>query len=287
MSFFFHSLRLLERIIGRLCGGGIPCVSSPRRRRRRWGRGSIIKAPTPAAGGGGEGMDIAVAAEERRWEEVALAFVEHYYHLFDTSRPSLAGLYDSTSLLSFEGQAEIGAAAIARRLAAPSFDQCRHRISTVDCEPSPPTRGILVFVSGSIELPSEEHHLRFSQVLQPSPSLPPPRRASPIAINGRLPSPGLSSLWLQMFQLVPTPQGGLVVQNDIFRLLYSWPPAPLLRLLPPLHLPSLRLLCSLPLSLRRTSDEGWPSPAPEKTTGYPPQCDANGRRRKNRPVSSY
>ncbi|CAA7392149.1 unnamed protein product [Spirodela intermedia] len=144
-------------------------------------------------------MDVA-AAEERRWEAVAMAFVEHYYHLLDTSSPSLAGLYDSTSLLSFEGQPEFGAEAIARRLAAaPPFDRYRHRVSTVDCQPSPPTGGILVFVSGSLELPGEEH-----------------RSASPIAING-----GLSSLSLQMFQLVPTPQGGFVVQNDIFRRLYT------------------------------------------------------------------
>uniref|UniRef100_A0A1D1YJW8 Nuclear transport factor 2 n=1 Tax=Anthurium amnicola TaxID=1678845 RepID=A0A1D1YJW8_9ARAE len=146
-----------------------------------------------AAAAAALGMDPSVenrvdtTAEEQRAEAVARAFVDHYYNLFDTSRPSLAALYDPSSMLSFEGQRVRGAEEVARRLGALPFDRCRHHVSTVDCQPSPAAGGILVFVSGCLELPGEEHQLKFSQ----------------------------------MFQLIPTPQGSFFVQNDIFRLIYG------------------------------------------------------------------
>ncbi|EFH62989.1 hypothetical protein ARALYDRAFT_893740 [Arabidopsis lyrata subsp. lyrata] len=42
--------------------------------------------------------------------------------------------------------------------------QCKHDISTVDCQPSGPASGMLVFVSGNLQLAGEEHALKFSQV---------------------------------------------------------------------------------------------------------------------------
>ncbi|XP_010533830.2 PREDICTED: nuclear transport factor 2 [Tarenaya hassleriana] len=128
---------------------------------------------------------------EKRAEEVGKAFVEHYYSLFDKDRSSLSCLYDSTSMLTFEGQKINGAEDISNKLNHLPFDQCRHLISTVDCQPSSLSGGggcgIVVFVSGSLQLQGEEHPLRFSQ----------------------------------MFQLIPTPQGSFFVQNDIFRLNYG------------------------------------------------------------------
>ncbi|CAN6458031.1 unnamed protein product [Victoria cruziana] len=120
-------------------------------------------------------------------EVVGRAFVDHYYHLFDNSRSSLATLYQPSSLLTFEGQKIEGATDISERLCRLPFDQCRHSISTIDSQPSSIAGGILVFVSGNLHLPGEEHPLRFSQ----------------------------------MFHLVPTMQGSFFVQNDIFRLNYG------------------------------------------------------------------
>ena len=103
--------------------------------------------------------------DEQQFELVARAFVDHYYHLFDTNRAALFSLYDQTSMLSFEGQKVQGAKEISQKLTQLPFDQCRHAISTIDCQPSPFAGGILVFVSGNLQLPGEEHHLKFSQVM--------------------------------------------------------------------------------------------------------------------------
>ncbi|KAH7662173.1 Nuclear transport factor 2 domain-containing protein [Dioscorea alata] len=124
---------------------------------------------------------------EEQLEMVAKAFVEHYYNLFDTARLALPSLYNPTSILSFEGQTVHGAEEIGRKLMQLPFDHCRHYVSTIDCQPSPVAGAILVFVSGNLQLPCEEHQLKFSQ----------------------------------MFQLVPTQQGSFFVQNDIFRLNYG------------------------------------------------------------------
>ncbi|KAK1260137.1 Nuclear transport factor 2 [Acorus gramineus] len=120
-------------------------------------------------------------------ELVAKAFVDHYYHLFDNNRTSLSSLYGTTSMLTFEGQKIHGAEEIARKLIELPFNHCKHFVSTVDGQPSSVLGGILVFVSGSLQLPGEEHLLKFSQ----------------------------------MFQLIPTSQDSFYVQNDIFRLNYG------------------------------------------------------------------
>ncbi|KAJ4982414.1 hypothetical protein NE237_033251 [Protea cynaroides] len=124
---------------------------------------------------------------EEQVELVGKAFVDHYYHLFDTNRASLSSLYQPTSMLSFEGQKIQGMEEIASKLTQLPFDQCHHSISTIDSQSSSCTGGIIVFVSGNLQLQGEEHHLRFSQ----------------------------------MFHLIPTPQGSFFVQNDIFRLNYG------------------------------------------------------------------
>ncbi|KAM3333058.1 hypothetical protein ACQJBY_028271 [Aegilops geniculata] len=129
------------------------------------------------AGGAGSECDV-----------VGRAFVEYYYQTFDANRGALATLYGGTSVLSFEGHRVAGAAEIGLKLAQLPFEQCRHSICTIDCQPTPSfPGGILVFVSGNLQLAGEEHQLRFSQ----------------------------------MFQLVPNEQGSFFVQNDIFRLNYG------------------------------------------------------------------
>lgn len=98
-------------------------------------------------------------------DAVAKAFVEHYYSTFDTNRSGLANLYQDSSMLSFEGQKFQGTQSITAKLTSLGFQQCQHQISTVDCQPSGPAGGMLVFVSGNLQLPGEQHALKFSQVI--------------------------------------------------------------------------------------------------------------------------
>ncbi|KAI6692195.1 hypothetical protein NL676_019905 [Syzygium grande] len=75
---------------------------------------------------------------------------------------------------------------ILNRLRALPFQQCRHRINTVDGQPAGPARGVLVLVRGVLDfvgLDGEQHAHDFSQT----------------------------------FQLMPTPQGGFYILNDLFR----------------------------------------------------------------------
>ncbi|KAM1793255.1 hypothetical protein ACFX12_037018 [Malus domestica] len=112
-------------------------------------------------------------------EQVAMvgrAFVDHSIYLILIELP-LSTRYQPTSMLSFEGQKLFGADDISSKLKQLPFDQSKHLISTIDSQPSSPTGSIVVFVSGSLQLPGEEHLLRFSQ----------------------------------MFHLIPTPEGSFFV----------------------------------------------------------------------------
>ncbi|XP_057821436.1 nuclear transport factor 2A isoform X3 [Cryptomeria japonica] len=96
-------------------------------------------------------------------DAVAKAFVDHYYNIFDTNRAGLVSLYQDGSMLTFEGQKIQGVQGIVGKLTSLPFQQCKHNISTVDCQPSGPAGGMLVFVSGTLQLPGEQHQLKFSQ----------------------------------------------------------------------------------------------------------------------------
>lgn len=97
-------------------------------------------------------------------DDVSKAFVEHYYTTFDSNRAALANLYQEGSMLTFEGQKIQGAQNIVAKLTSLPFQQCQHGITTVDCQPSGPAGGMLVFVSGNLQLSGEQHALKFSQV---------------------------------------------------------------------------------------------------------------------------
>ncbi|GMY26558.1 nuclear transport factor 2B [Fagus crenata] len=96
-------------------------------------------------------------------DQVARAFVEHYYSTFDANRAGLATLYQDESMLTFEGQKIQGSPNIVAKLTSLPFQQCQHSITTVDCQPSGPAGGMLVFVSGNLQLAGEQHALKFSQ----------------------------------------------------------------------------------------------------------------------------
>ena len=96
-------------------------------------------------------------------DAVAKAFVEHYYSTFDANRAALVSLYQEGSMLTFEGQKIQGSQNIVAKLTSLPFQQCKHNITTVDCQPSG-AGGMLVFVSGTLQLAGEQHALKFSQV---------------------------------------------------------------------------------------------------------------------------
>jgi len=88
-------------------------------------------------------------------------------------------------MLTFEGQKFQGSQAIAQKLAALPFAQCKVQPSSMDFQPSV-SGGILVFVTGNIITEGESNPLKFSQV----------------------------------FHLMPV-NNSFVVTNDLFRLNYG------------------------------------------------------------------
>ncbi|QDZ21075.1 nuclear transport factor 2 [Chloropicon primus] len=123
------------------------------------------------------------------FESVGKAFVGHYYKTFDApgGRAQLGSLYQDTSMLTWEGQQMQGAQAIVQKLSSLPFQSCTHHVSTMDCQPSGQTGGIIVSVTGQLLVEGEQHPLKFSQV----------------------------------FQLMPSTPGNYFVLNDIFRLNYA------------------------------------------------------------------
>ncbi|XP_042433321.1 nuclear transport factor 2A-like isoform X11 [Zingiber officinale] len=92
------------------------------------------------------------------------AFAEHYYRTFESNPQALVGLYLDYSMLTFEGEKIQGAAAIVSKLTSHPFQQCAHAISTVDCQPSGFSGGVLVVVNGFLLLGGEQHPRMFSQI---------------------------------------------------------------------------------------------------------------------------
>jgi len=49
-------------------------------------------------------------------EDIAKAFVQHFYQAFDSNVDSLAGLFQPSSMLTFEGNQVLGSPAIIQKL---------------------------------------------------------------------------------------------------------------------------------------------------------------------------
>ncbi|KAL4331634.1 hypothetical protein AHAS_Ahas13G0519700 [Arachis hypogaea] len=92
-------------------------------------------------------------------DALAKAFVEHYYTTFDNNRPGLASLYQDGSMLTFEGQKIQGSPNIVAKLTSLPFSQCHHSITTVDCQPSAATNGMLVFMFHLLPTPQGSYYV--------------------------------------------------------------------------------------------------------------------------------
>ena len=80
------------------------------------------------------------------------AFVEHYYKTFDApgGRAQLGALYQDSSMLTWEGQKMQGTQNIVQKLSSLPFQSCTHHVSTMDCQPSGQSGGIIVSVTGQL-----------------------------------------------------------------------------------------------------------------------------------------
>ncbi|CAN6197314.1 unnamed protein product [Urochloa humidicola] len=93
----------------------------------------------------------------------AKAFVDQYYTTFDTNRAAMEGLFQEDSMLSFGGETFVGATAITAKLTSLQFSPCKHKVTTMDFQPSGSAGGMLVVVSGTMHF-EVEPLLKFTQV---------------------------------------------------------------------------------------------------------------------------
>jgi len=117
-------------------------------------------------------------------EEIATAFVKHFYSTFDTNVEGLAGLYSPQSMLTFEGNQVCGKDNIVEKLR--SIGVVKHEPKSMDVQPSSNPNALLIFVTGNIK------------------------------IGG-----GNPLHFCEMFQLLSTSSGSYYLHNDIFRLNYG------------------------------------------------------------------
>eukprot|EP01025_Chloroclados_australasicus_P022688 TRINITY_DN2326_c0_g1_i1.p3 TRINITY_DN2326_c0_g1~~TRINITY_DN2326_c0_g1_i1.p3 ORF type:complete len:123 (-),score=5.61 TRINITY_DN2326_c0_g1_i1:333-701(-) len=97
------------------------------------------------------------------YENIANAFIQHYYQTFDNNRPNTASLYAEQAYMTFEGQQVAGNQAISQKLQSLPFQKCNHKVQVVDAQPLP-SGGVIIFVQGQLLTEGETNPLRFSQV---------------------------------------------------------------------------------------------------------------------------
>mmetsp|Transcript_48914 Transcript_48914/g.95618 ORF Transcript_48914/g.95618 Transcript_48914/m.95618 type:complete len:126 (-) Transcript_48914:194-571(-) len=121
-------------------------------------------------------------------EEVAKAFVAHFYTTFDAPGPgpeNLRSLYQPTSMMTFEGQQVQGPEAIISKLKG--VGEVKHTITNIDVQPSNSPSAVLIFVIGNVRIGGSANPVHFCE----------------------------------MFQLVSTGPGAYYVHNEVFRLNYG------------------------------------------------------------------
>lgn len=117
-------------------------------------------------------------------DEVAKAFVQHFYTSFDSTVENLKTLYSAQSMLTFEGNQVAGVDQIMNKLRG--IGPVKHDIKSMDVQPSAAGNALVIFVTGSVKI-GGDNPLHFCE----------------------------------MFQLVSTGPGAYYVHNDVFRLNYG------------------------------------------------------------------
>uniref|UniRef100_A0A7S0T157 Nuclear transport factor 2 n=2 Tax=Chromulina nebulosa TaxID=96789 RepID=A0A7S0T157_9STRA len=98
-------------------------------------------------------------------EEIAAAFVSHYYGTFDVNPQGLASLYQPQSVATWEGEKRQGPENIINKFI--SFGKVTHNIPllTKDVQLGATDNTLILFVSGQLKIESNPP-LNFSQVFQ-------------------------------------------------------------------------------------------------------------------------
>ncbi|KAH6842857.1 hypothetical protein B0I37DRAFT_330385 [Chaetomium sp. MPI-CAGE-AT-0009] len=120
------------------------------------------------------------------FEGISKQFVQHYYNTFDANRADLAGLYREGSMLTFESNHSLGAAAIVEKLVGLPFQKVRHQVDTLDSQPTS-NGGIIILVTGKLVVDESPNPLNYTQA----------------------------------FHLSQDPAGQWFVANDVFKLIYG------------------------------------------------------------------
>ncbi|OCL04159.1 putative nuclear transport factor 2 [Glonium stellatum] len=97
---------------------------------------------------------------------IAQQFVEFYYNTFDTSRQNLSALYREHSMLTFENAPVQGTVAISDKLLNLPFAQVKHKVDTLDAQPSSEDGGILVLVTGALLVEGSDRPMSYTQAFQ-------------------------------------------------------------------------------------------------------------------------
>merc|ERR1712176_1236099 len=85
-----------------------------------------------------------------------------------------APLYSDQSMMTFQGESVQGAQQIVQKLSSLPFQSVAHSIVKCDCQPSPSTSGILVFVTGTMVVNGNAaQQLKFAQTFHLIPAAPP------------------------------------------------------------------------------------------------------------------
>jgi len=100
----------------------------------------------------------------QNFEEVAKQFVQFYYDKFDTDRSQLANLYRPNSMMTFESAPLGGADAIVEKLTTLPFSLIKHKVDTLDAQPSNEQGGVLVLVTGALLVEAEQRPMSYTQV---------------------------------------------------------------------------------------------------------------------------
>ena len=117
-------------------------------------------------------------------QQIAQQFVQHYYTTFDSNRQNLVSLYQSESMLTYEGTTVKTPQEIVAKLCQINAQKLRHKINTSDIQPT--GAGILIYVTGSLSV-DDGPEMPFSEV----------------------------------FHLLPTNQGGFWLLNQVFRFAFA------------------------------------------------------------------
>ncbi|KAF2076867.1 hypothetical protein CYY_001834 [Polysphondylium violaceum] len=93
-------------------------------------------------------------------QQVAQAFTQHFYNIFDSDRRNLEQIYRPESVLSWEGKVYQGKDAIVKHLVNLPF---KNIVRKIDMDFQPTLNGIMIFIVGTLAIDGEAKALKYAQ----------------------------------------------------------------------------------------------------------------------------